>query len=188
MFLSEQCNVLERLNPLITRHASRFALLRSDWWESPQEKCRDYISSQFEMLPCLLSGALQNARRLGLEHAFSGMLDLLEQQDDAQDNSSAAVAGSAYRVFRMLEAANDICLDQQGAPLFNADLTLICLILHTFCGESVAQVTDLETELQATSLFRRLPQNSGFRGLLARLAEARPQAQRNGQRSAVTVN
>lgn len=173
MFQSEQYDVLDRLNPLISRHASRFALLRSEWWDAPHEKCRDFIKQEFKQLPVVLTEGLQTARRLGLESVYIAMLDLLEQQDESvvRTELQHSTAESAYRVFRMLELANDDCLDQQGAPLVRTDLTMICLILHTFCGPSAEQI-DVETELQVESLFRRMPETSGFADMLQRLASA----------------
>ncbi len=173
MFHSEQYDVLDRLNPLISRYASRFALLRSDWWDAPREKCRDFIKQEFEQLPVVLTEGLQTARRLGLESAYIAMLDLLEQQDESvvRTEHQHSTSQSAYRVFRMLELASDHCLDRQGAPLVRHDLTMISTILHTFCADSAQQI-DVESELQVESLFCKLPQCGDFGDMLQRLASA----------------
>lgn len=165
MFSSEQYEAIGQLIPLINQHAGRFALLRTDWWEAPQEKCQDYLTEHFAALPQRLGEALENARRLGMQDLFASALDYLDRSSGSEDSLI-----STYRVFRTLEVASDLCLNQLGAPLVNTDLSLVCVILHTFCGETAALQIDEDIEAVADGLLlNQKPQQHSFQSLLTRL-------------------
>ena len=168
MFSSEQYEAIGQLIPLINQHAGRFALLRSDWWENPQEKCQEYLTEHFATLPHVLGEALESARRLDVQAIFAGALDYLDQESGGEDSLA-----STYRVFRMLEVTSDLCLHHLGAPLVTSDLTLVCLILNTFCGDEAAQAMDERIEAAAQALFSgHQPSNTGFQSLLQRLGNS----------------
>lgn len=165
MFSSEQYEAIGQLIPLINQHAGRFALLRTDWWEAPQKKCQEYLTEHFAALPQRLGEALENARRLGVQEMFAITLDHLDRASGSEDSLT-----STYRVFRTLEVTSDLCLNQLGAPLVKTDLTLACLILNTFCGESVALQIDEEIEAVANAIFlNQQPRQQSFHNLLQRL-------------------